>query len=175
MDSPWLCGPRTVASPKSRASQNPARVTTWCHNPRVGPASAVPKRVVRLAAGALVLSSGMATLALNYATSVPTAPTYAQQSAMAEALFLTAGTSLVLAGMLAAFSRPGPLGDLALLGGLVWFAPAWVGWELGPATVRTVAMVASAFLVPVVLHLVIAFPGQHLRRPRGARTWVAVC
>ena len=102
----------------------------------------MPKRVVRLAVGAVVLAIGMGTLALDYATNAPTATTYAQQTTAAEVLFLAAGTSLVLAGMLTSVIRPGMVGDLALLGGLVWFAPAWVGWDLGPPVVRTLAMVA---------------------------------
>lgn len=131
----------------------------------------MPKRIGRLGCGAVVLAVGTGSLALDYSNSAPFATTYAQQSASAEVLFIAAGMSLVLAGMLAAVARPGIVGDVALLAGLAWFAPAWVGWELGPPVVRTLAMVVAVLLLPAVVHLVLAFPRRQLR-PRSARTLV---
>ena len=56
--------------------------------------------------------------------------TYAGRSGLAAALMVAAGPALVLAGLLASqTSRTGPAGDLAVLAGITWFAPVWVGWE----------------------------------------------
>ena len=87
--------------------------------------------------------------------------TYAGRSWLATGLTVAAGLTLVLAGLLACYtSRPGPAGDLALLAGLVWFAPVWVGWEFGPTLVRSLAMLVAGFVFALLFHLVLAFPGD---------------
>ena len=48
----------------------------------------------------------------------------------------------------------GRIGDLAVLAGLVWFAPVWVGWDRGPPLVRSLGMLAAGFTFPLLLHLV---------------------
>ncbi len=86
--------------------------------------------------------------------------TYAGRSGLADGLMVAAGLALVLAGLLASqASRTGRAGDLAVLAGLVWFAPVWVGWELGPPLVRSLGMIAAGFAFPLVFCLVLAFPG----------------
>jgi signal transduction histidine kinase len=46
---------------------------------------------------------------------------------------------------------------------VVWFAPVWVGWHNGPPLVRSVAMLAALFALPLVVHLILAAPGGRLR------------
>jgi hypothetical protein len=55
------------------------------------------------------------------------------------------------------------MGDLALLAGVLWFAPLWVGWDTGPALVRSIAMFTAGFTLPVLLHLLFAAPSGRLR------------
>ena len=97
--------------------------------------------------------------------------TYAGRSGLAAGLMVAAGLALVLAGLLASLtSRTGPAGDLAVLVGLVWFAPVWVGWEVGPPLVRSLGMLAAGFAFPLLFYLVLAFPGGRLpvrRYPRA--------
>ena len=84
-----------------------------------------------------------------------------------------AGLALVAAGLITAFGRQaGRIGDLAVLAGLVWFAPVWVGWDGGPPLVRSLAMLAAGFAFPLLLHLVVAYPGGRLQGT-AARTLVA--
>jgi signal transduction histidine kinase len=91
---------------------------------------------------------------------------YADVSSAAAAADLAAGLGLLLAGSLAWVERVGgSLGPLTILLGIVWFAPDWVGWEEGPALVRSLGMLAAPFLLPLLAHLVLAFPTGRL----GAR------
>ena len=82
----------------------------------------------------------------------------------------------MLAGLLASLtSRSGPAGDLAVIAGIVWFAPVWVGWQVGPPLVRSLGMLVAGLVFPLLFYLVLAFPGG---RPPSAVTralaW-AVC
>ena len=89
--------------------------------------------------------------------------TYAGRSGLAAGLMVAAGLALVLAGLLASLtSQAGPAGDLAVLAGIVWFAPVWVGWEVGPPLVRSIGMLAAGFVFPLLFYLVLAFPGGRL-------------
>src|SRR4029453_8535623 len=89
--------------------------------------------------------------------------TYAGHSGLTASLTVTAGLSLVAAGLVTAFShRAGGIGDLALLAALGWFAPVWVGWDKGPPLVRSLAMLAAGFTFPLLLHLVAAYPSGRL-------------
>jgi signal transduction histidine kinase len=129
--------------------------------------------VVRLVAAVIALAAGLGTLALNYGDSPPRSTAYAELSGSPEVLFVAAGLGLVLASLVASFARPGwRIGDLALVAGFLWFAPAWVGWDFGPPLVRSLGMVAAAFTFPVIAHLVLAFPSERVR-PRAARALVA--
>jgi signal transduction histidine kinase len=90
---------------------------------------------------------------------VETAATYGATSGGRAAADFAAGLGLIVAGTLVSWERPsGSVGPLALLLGIVWFAPDWVGWEQGPAFARSVAMVAAPLLLPLLVHLVLAFP-----------------
>ena len=115
-------------------------------------------RLVRLA----VVPAGLAIAVGGFliARGPGSVTTYAGRSWLATGLTVAAELMLVLAGLLASYtSRPGPAGDLALLAGLVWFAPVWVGWEFGPMVVRSLAMLVAGFVFALLFHLVLAFPG----------------
>jgi signal transduction histidine kinase len=115
----------------------------------------------RLAAGLVALTFGLGALAIAQGSGQFT--TYAGRSSVAATLTVAAGLVLVVAGLLTAFSRPaGRIGDLAVLAGLVWFAPVWVGWQVGPPLARSVGMLAAGFAFPLLLHLVLAYPAGRL-------------
>ncbi len=119
----------------------------------------------RLVAGLIALAAGLGTLALHPTEGGPIT-TYPERWGLAAVLFVAAGLGLVVAGLVTSFTRrAGRIGDLVLLAGFLWFAPAWVGWDLGPPLVRSLGMVAAAFTFPVVLHLVLAFPSGRVRLP----------
>jgi signal transduction histidine kinase len=137
-----------------------------CHNRAVTPALIPRATLARLAAGpvALALASG----ALAVARSSGSFTTYAGHSGLTATLTVVAGLGLVVAGLVTAFGRQaGRIGDLAVLAGLLWFAPVFVGWDRGPPLVRSLGMLAAGFTFPLLLHLVLAFPGG---QPRGAIT-----
>jgi hypothetical protein len=120
--------------------------------------------LVRVAAGPVALAVGLGALAVARGPGRFT--TYAGGSGLAAALTVATGLGLVAAGLVTAFSRPaGRIGDLAVLAGLVWFAPVWVGWDKGSPLVRSLGMLAAGFAFPLLRHLVLAFPGG---QPRGA-------
>jgi signal transduction histidine kinase len=114
--------------------------------------------VARLALSALALAYGAACAAVAFsAGALPTS--YAGTSTGAAAADLTAGLGLIVAGSLVSSERSrGAIGPLTTLLGVVWLAPDLVGWAQGPAVVRSVAMLAAPFLLPLLVHLVVAFP-----------------
>jgi signal transduction histidine kinase len=117
--------------------------------------------LARLAAGPVALAVGLGALAVARGPGRFT--TYAGQSGLTAALTVVVGLALVAAGLVTAFSRPaGRIGDLAVLAGLVWFAPVWVGWDKGPPLVRSLAMLVAAFAFPLLLHLTLAYPSGRL-------------
>jgi signal transduction histidine kinase len=127
--------------------------------------------LVRLAAGPVALALALGALAVAQGPGRFT--TYAGHSGLAATLTVAAGLALVVAGLITAFSRPArPIGDLAVLAGLVWFAPVFVGWDRGPSLVRSLGMLAVGFTFPLLLHLVVAYPSGRLQGP-AARTLVA--
>jgi signal transduction histidine kinase len=129
-----------------------------------------PANLVRLAAGALALVYGLGALAVARGPGELT--TYAGRSDLAAAFAVVAGLALVAAGLVTSFARPaGPIGDLALLAGLVWFTPFWAGWKGGPPLVVSLGTLAAGFTFPLLLHLVLAFPSGRLRS-KGARVLV---
>ena len=100
--------------------------------------------------------------------------TYAGMSTVAAAVDLAAGLGLILAGSFAWLERPsGSTGPVAVLLGLAWLAPDWVGWEGGAAFARSLGMLAAPFLLPLLVHLVLACPAGRLPT-RSARVAVAL-
>jgi signal transduction histidine kinase len=126
--------------------------------------------LARLAAGPVALSLALGALAVAQGPGRFT--TYAGRSGLAATLTVVAGLALVVAGLVTAFGgHAGRIGDLAVLGGLVWFAPVWVGWEEGPPLVRTLGMLTAGLAFPLLLHLVLAYPSGRLHGA-AARTLV---
>jgi signal transduction histidine kinase len=118
--------------------------------------------LARLAAGPVALAVGLGALAVARGPGRFT--TYAGRSGLAATLTVVAGLALVVAGLVTSFNRPaGRIGDLAVLAGLVWFAPVWVGWDKGPPLVRSLGMLAAGFAFPLLLHLVVAYPSGQVR------------
>jgi signal transduction histidine kinase len=127
--------------------------------------------LARLAAGPVALAVGLGALAIAQGPGRST--TYAGRSGLAATLTVAAGLALVVAGLVTSLSRrTGRIGDLAMLAGLIWFAPVWVGWDKGPPLVRTLGMLAAGFTFPLLLHLLVAYPGGRLRGA-AARTLVS--
>jgi signal transduction histidine kinase len=117
--------------------------------------------LARLAAGPAALALGLGALAVAQGPGRFT--TYAGQSGLTATLTVAAGLALVGAGLATAFSHQAArIADLALLAGLVWFAPVWVGWDKGPPLVRSLGMLAAGFAFPLLLHLVVAYPSGRL-------------
>jgi signal transduction histidine kinase len=148
--------------------------TSGCHNHRVPRVSASWARLARLAAAPIGLAVAVSAFLIAAGSGMFT--TYAGRSSLAAGLMIAAGLALVLAGLLASLtSRTGPAGDLAVLAGIIWFAPVWVGWELGPPLVRSVGMIAAGFTFPLILYVVLAFPrGRPPTTGTRALAW-AVC
>jgi signal transduction histidine kinase len=120
------------------------------------------RRLAQLAAGLAAFAVGLGALAIAEGPGRET--TYAAATTLDATLALGAGVALILAGLVSFFFGPaGRMGDLAVLAGVVWFAPVWVGWDNGPPLFRSVAMVAAGFTLPLLLHLVLAAPGGRLR------------
>jgi signal transduction histidine kinase len=118
--------------------------------------------LARLAAGPVALAFGLSALAVALGPGRLT--TYAGRSGLTATLTLAAGFALILAGLVTSFSRATErIGSLAMLAGLVWFAPLWVGWDKGPSLVRSLGMLAAGFTFPLLLHLALAYPSGHLR------------
>jgi signal transduction histidine kinase len=137
-----------------------------CHNrvmERLWPRLAVPARPAlavpsRLAAGLAGLAAAAGALAVAEGPGRST--TYAGSSAAGAALTLSAGLALMAAGLVICLGRrPRRTGDLALLAGFTWFAPVWAAWQNGPPLVPSVAMALGGFTFPLILHLVLAYPG----------------
>jgi signal transduction histidine kinase len=118
--------------------------------------------LARLTAGLVALAVGVGALAVAQGPGRFT--TYAGRSGVATALTVAAGLALVVAGLVTSLShRAWRTGDLAMLAGVVWFAPVWVGWDEGPPLVRSLGMLAAGFAFPLLLHLVVAYPSGRLR------------
>ena len=94
----------------------------------------------------------------------PSRPATPRPPSGAAAADLAAGLGLIVAGSLVSSERSrGAIGPVTTLLGVVWLAPDLVGWEQGPAFVRSLAMLAAPFLLPLLVHLVVAFPAGRLR------------
>jgi signal transduction histidine kinase len=117
--------------------------------------------LARLAAGPTALAVGLGALAVAQGPGRFT--TYAGHSGLTATLTVVVGLALVVAGLVTSFSHlTARIGDLALLAGLVWFAPVWAGWDKGPPLVRSLGMLAAGFAFPLLLHLVLAHPSGRL-------------
>ena len=137
-----------------------------CHNHAVTPTLLQRVNLAQLAAGPVALAFALGALAVARGPGRFT--TYAGRSGLAATLTVTAGLALVLAGLVTSLNRPaGRIGDLAVLAGLVWFTPVWVGWDKGPPLVRSLGMLAAGFVFPLLLHLVLTDPSGRLH---GAAT-----
>ena len=143
-----------------------------CHNHGVPRLFASWARPARIAAAPIGLAIAAGAFLIGQGPGVFT--TYAGRSGLAAGLMVAAGLGLVLAGLLASLtSRAGPAGDLAVLAGIAWFAPVWVGWQVGPPLVRSLGMLVAGFVFPLLFYLVLAFPGG--RPPPGvtrALAWI---
>jgi signal transduction histidine kinase len=129
-----------------------------------------PANLARLAAGTFALAYGLGALAVARGPGELT--TYAGRSDLAAAFAVVAGLALVAAGLVTSFARPaGRIGDLALLAGVVWFAPFWAGWKGGPPLALSLGTLAAGFAFALLLHLVLAYPTGRLRW-KGARALV---
>jgi signal transduction histidine kinase len=148
--------------------------TGGCHNHGVLRVVASWSKLARLAVAPIGLAAAVSAFLIAAGPGMFT--TYAGRSGLAAGLMVAAGLALMLAGLLAWLtSRTGPAGDLEVLAGIIWFAPVWVGWVLGPPLVRSVGMIAAGFTFPLLFYLVLAFPGGRTRSAgTRALAWV-VC
>ena len=120
------------------------------------------EKLARLAAGLAALATALGSLAIAIGPGRNT--TYEGYSTLAATLSVGAGVGLVLAGLVTSFfGSGGRTGDLAVLAGVVWFTPVWVGWHNGPPLIRSVAMFAAFFALPLFMHLILAAPSGRLR------------
>src|SRR5229473_4931840 len=132
------------------------------------PRLAAPARLA-----AMLLGLAAAAGALAVAEGPGRSTTYAGSSAAGAALTLSAGLALIAAGLVICLGRrPRRIGDLALLAGFTWFAPAWAAWQNGPPLVPSLAMALGGFTFPLILHLVLAYPGGRAS-PAPARALIA--
>ena len=108
----------------------------------------------------ILLAVGVGALSVAVVADVSPIPrSYAAMSTPAAVADLAAGLGLITAGGLAWHDqRRGAIGPLTALIGVAWLATDWVGWADGPAISRSVAMVVAPFLLPLVIHLGVAFP-----------------
>ena len=115
----------------------------------------VPLRIVARWA---VPSFAAAYVAVTLAVPQPTRDqlhSYAALSVAAYAADLIAGFALVAAGLIVWFEPARKrIALVAVLAGIVWFAPEWEGWSDGPEAVRSLGAVATPFLLAVLVDLV---------------------
>lgn len=141
--------PRTVAG-------NSGAPAARCQNRRM----AVFRAVVPLVA----LAYGTSVVVVKpWAGEPPTA--YAGASTLAAAAGLVAGIGLLAAGS-ALWLEHGRdrAGLLLVLAGVAWFAPDWLGWEEGPAIVRSAGAVVAPFLPALLLDLAATVAGSRVAR-----------
>jgi signal transduction histidine kinase len=117
-------------------------------------------------------------IAVGVATRHGAFTTYAGRSTAAAAVELTAGWTLLAAGLVAWWRRPRvPAGPLAVLAGFAWFTPDWIGWQTGPAAVRALALAAQGLTLAAVAQLALGaptgWPSSVLARRLIITTWSA--
>ena len=154
------CEPDVGADLISTVANTDTRSEWGCQNRAVASARERRNRAGRLVAGAIALAVGIGTLSLDYG-GPPRLTTYAERSDLVETVFVAAGLGMALAGLMMSSARPGRrIGDLALVAGMLWFAPAYAGWLTGPPLVQSLGSLATVFVFPVITHLVLAFPNE---------------
>ena len=119
----------------------------------------------------LVVVTGYAVASVGLVLTISTPTSYPAVSTAAAGVALVAGLGLIAVGMVGVWDRASlAVAPVAVALGVVWFAPVWVGWAAGPATLRSVAMVVAPFLLVLLVHLGLAFPTGRLwaRRDRVA-------
>ena len=122
--------------------------------------------MARLALSALALAYGAACAAVAF--SAGALPDQLRRGLRRAPLAadLAAGLGLIVAGSLVSSERGrGSIGPVTTLLGVVWLAPDLVGWEQGPAFVRSLAMLAAPFLLALLVHLVARAPGGESSLP----------
>ena len=123
------------------------------------------ERVHSLLARWAVVGAGLLTLAVAASVIVIAqgpggATTYAGRAPSVAALTVAAGLALVAAGIASWFGlQRRSIGWLAILAGLMWFSPVWVAYRGGMRLVPSIAMLLVGFTFPLVVHLVLAYPG----------------
>ena len=128
-------------------------------------------RILRIGVCVLAVGVGLATILIVPHSAEP-ATTYAGGSGLARGADALAGLSLIAAGLMTTIvRRRGETGIVALLAGVAWFAPAWIGWDEAAPFLRSSAMVVAPFVVPLLLHLALAAPTGQLGS-RAARMLV---
>jgi signal transduction histidine kinase len=142
-------------------------------------ASALRPRLARQAAPLLLASLAFAyaiaaILAVDASLSARPITTYAAVSAVARAADLGAGLGLLASGIVAwSYSGNRWLGSVALLLGVLWFAPNWEAWQ-GHAVARSLGALAAPFFLVLIFHLTFAAPRGRLRG-RLASAAVGAC
>lgn len=120
-----------------------------------------PATLVRLAAGALAVAYALGALAVSRGPGALTS--YAGRSDLAATLAVVAGLALIAAGLVLSLTRRNRrMGDLALLAGVLWFAPFWAGWRGGPPLAVSHGTLAAGLAFPLLVHLVLAYPTGRL-------------
>lgn len=137
--------------------------------------SAIPPRAVQFGQAAMpavaVVAGVLCVLIVSRGDSQPR--TYASASWAATSLDLLAGLSLIAAGVVAWASGPNRwMGILAMVGGVAWFAPDWIGWAAGPPILRTLGLVTAPLLLPTLAHVAREATGRN--PPRAASAGVVV-
>ena len=111
---------------------------------------------------------GLSVAVVAHVEAVPRS--YAAKSTPAAIVDLTAGLGLIAAGATYALNRRrGSVGLLVAMIGVAWLSADWIGWSDGPAIVRSAAMVIAPFLLPLLVHLVVAFPTGRVNGRLGRR------
>jgi signal transduction histidine kinase len=121
---------------------------------------------------ACVLFGGFTVLAVGSQSGPPTS--YAATSASAHVANDITGVALLTAAAISAIVRPrGSIAPLTAAIGIAWLAPDWVGWDDGPPVARSMAMVVTPLLLPLIAHVVLAYPGGRVDR-RPARVFLVL-
>lgn len=119
-----------------------------------------------LALAGLAYGAATSWLSLGPATVI----NYSASSSIAVGAGLAAGLGLILVGVVVlARGRQGAIGPVTLLLGVAWLAADWVGWHRGLPFVRSLAMVAVPFVLPLIVHLVALWPVGRLGSARMRR------
>jgi hypothetical protein len=146
-------------------AERDARAAVPWHRAVIGTVAASPHPVASGLPIVLAVVFGALSIAV-VADLAATTRSYASTSTSAAILDLTAGLGLVAAGAFHWWTHQrGSIGVLTALVGATWLSADWIGWADGPAVVCSAVMVVAPFLVPLVLHLSVAFSDRHGAQP----------